>query len=315
MEANQQNNTNKYSNDLWDDSPIPDKDIQPTQEDKVQSAPEEHKSSPVPQIPQVINIQKEGWTIANKIAMAAVLISAILGYYTYRLYKLANTQTEASIISANAAKDAVNISKEAQQEARINAERTRFEDSIRNRTNYMFDSVSLQTQIDYLKETNKQFELQHEPLLTVISPRISVFKTGEPIQGYIHIRNLGVDAAKGDSEVYVMQAIPKKSYEEFKISPFKFIKFKKLQNRGTYFSKDSAARIFFYGDQNLTNIDSVNIINGKFIIVLCGIIKYSNPINKKRKKYVFVIELPPTPFDRKNPNPFFGYDYIYNVNS
>src|ERR1700733_2608888 len=111
MESNQQSNPQqepKNSNAPFSSAEREDAQSEEKPQNKADggSAPQEE--------PYKVIIKKQprnNWTIANLIAFISVIVSGLLFYFTYQLFKQASIQSTAATKSANAAESTVEVYK------------------------------------------------------------------------------------------------------------------------------------------------------------------------------------------------------------
>jgi hypothetical protein len=144
--------------------------------------------------PLIVQIQKEkGWTKQDIIAIVAVLISAILFVITLLTFR----QTKRSVdIAAQAMKEAIinDSAMRARDSIKFSSD-TAFaikkfiQDTISANESFSLSSNILQTQINALKETQKEFELENRPFVQV--SEIKIDTSGYKALLSFKIRNYG----------------------------------------------------------------------------------------------------------------------------
>ena len=126
----------------------------------------------------------------------AILINAILAFYTANLYKTAVSQSQSASISAQAAKDAVAEYKRSNDLAKAAAQRnTEYSERM-----FGLSVQALEAQISSDKSTQNRFAIQNEPYIQCIMTKITPLVVGKPVQFKYAYLNFGIYPAKTLSE-------------------------------------------------------------------------------------------------------------------
>jgi hypothetical protein len=154
-------------------------------------------------------------------------------------------------------------------------------------------------------ETQKEFEIENEPYLQVMQPRIVTFIVGQPMRFNYFFVNLGKYPAKiltldvgGKANSYPPNVEDSNTFKIANTLP-DFI--------NTFIIKESALIVDSPGTDNrpLTASKYFELINHVFNYYFYGRIQYQNLANKKRRIYSFVVQLDPITK---------AAHYIYNEN-
>lgn len=139
-----------------------------------------------------------------------LLINGILAYYTYQLFLKTKDSTDAAIKSANAAVESNRINKEALNDYRKNSEsadkRQKTLDTIaeeERKRNFIRDTTTLGIQINSLKETKKEFELESRAFIQIADISLDTSKLKEPFP--MHYKY--IDVGKFPAKIYQVRSI------------------------------------------------------------------------------------------------------------
>jgi hypothetical protein len=271
---------------------------------------EEYQQPQAPPEPDGTNLpstgseRKDGWTIANLIAIASVIVSGFLFYFTYKLYEQAYIQSQAATKSSEAAAAAVNEYKKANQTAADNYElaKNSFESSnVDSRKRFQLDSNSTHAQLNTLK---RQFEISNEPFLEISHAKIdTTIGAGEPFRIIFRFENHGnypvrvVDFHSG----FITCGPP------FNHDSLKYNLKDSVQYFNSYISKDKPLECEVGDTLSLAGYQWMVSQGFKNLIVYYfGYVKYSNLLNGHDRVYKFRLD-----FDCK---PGASGDFIVNDN-
>jgi len=223
---------------------------------------------------------------ANRYALFGILINALLFLIT--LSALAVTCQSVEI-----ANEAL---KDSRQNQKIADERKRIDDStshVKDSLNYNVDTSSLGTsqkslnaQVNSIKETENQFQIDNEPILEVVTTAYPILKENQESSIAIDVFNLGK---------YPCRILDMIILTAYKIAPPNF---KEVYTLG----KNHVAGLNEY-ITNQKNIHETILVpkifskshieslqSGQYSIYLWGTIKYQNLVTKKMKEYNFIIK-------------------------
>jgi hypothetical protein len=147
--------------------------------------------------------------IANIIAFIALLIGAYLSYYTYQVFNLSQTQAQSVIDAGNAAKRSADIAQETLDSSisyqkqlatsqKISDKKSDKLDSIKNiHDNAIFNlqKKGVDKQIAYIQETQKEFEIENRPFITLANAIIDTPSIGQRLNYSAMIINSGKQPA------------------------------------------------------------------------------------------------------------------------
>jgi acetolactate synthase small subunit len=251
--------------------------------------------------------------ITNIIYVCIFLITAVLAWYTYQLFKQASTQSlaaqksaTASEIAANATKKSADLQKQA-LDSQIadkkvsditNADRIKREIAL-----FKLQKTNDSTQIASLKETQKEFEINNAPYLEISDIEVLNFKKDAKPTFKFYIFNLKETPAK---------IISIKSRSGVDFGDIKYDTIKLIPNRdqiNQYIIKDAPVEEDYTILDDYTNNDWRQISSGKNYCFIAIEIKFKNLANNKIRFYRVLVKVKPLSGNRAYTQ------FIYNENS
>jgi len=281
---------------------------------------------------------------AKKWSEPLVIITLILALATFLLYWRATKDSGTAEKSAQAAISAASI---ADSSLQITKENIKFSDSVTkeniaiaqrnlaiaestfkinqsafistdsNTKRSMEISIrSLRTQIENAEIARRTMEFEYRSDLKLKSARITQFAPNKPIEGIVEFTTIGrlpvtVDSVSTATTFAIMNdlaAFVKNPNDEIfkKLKPLGAVNKQYYREVNTYtnmISKD------YYIDKGVLALAKT----GGFLIVYAGKIVYENPINGKKRYYMFAVVIPPITPLPVDPNvPTFGEIYMKN---
>lgn len=315
MRQPQQRTYRKKSNSQINEAklPIEPKNINLTNNEKdnqITNKGEEAKSV----TPKISSNNKKDWQprIANLIAFGALIISGILAIYTYKVFQIANSQSESVIKAANASVDGAKTAKKTLDETkRYNREYLKLQQNLfvsgneDSKKRFKRDSFSLDAQIQSIKENKNEFEIENVPNLQMGDTKVAVFKDDSAAKFKSNLYNLTKHPIKAIS---IKLAI----YGRDRIDSAIFIKnaFNYPINQllvSDYIDPQKPTEINFYSP--ILPKGTVNgFINRDYLFFIVVIIKYKNYINNKNRIYKCIINC------IYNPETRIDFFFLYNEN-
>lgn len=225
------------------------------------------------------------------------LVNAVLALFTFLLFKEALRQGDVAEKSANAAIRAVDEAKRSNDIAAKNSK----EDSISFATNYDLAQQSLQTQINSVKEAQKQFEILNRPYIQMMDFKpIDFVANGYPKIEYT-ITNLGNYPAKILSGRMGLMLT-----DTFR-NPFKNINMLGHHHHAAVIlTKGEEYRTSYNPKEMINSYHAEKIENETWFIYAWGELEYINELNKKKMIYRFAFRV-----DQKGR----GHDIYVNENT
>lgn len=224
---------------------------------------------------------------ANAIAWIGLGVNVILAFFTYMLF-LKTTEANNESVRAN------NIAEMALNDSRENQRRNDSLDSIIRERNYNRDTTtmkiskqSLQSQINSLEETRKQFEIESRPYIQLGNIIVDSIEEGKFIHINLIVMNMGKLPAKiiwGKSSI--------------SIGNFRLPDLKNIITAGNAISYNLIVPNGIYTlpltsktDYRLTIEHVVQYLQGNGFIYLAGQFMYSNDLTKKEYLYTFIYKI------------------------
>lgn len=239
---------------------------------------------------------------ANRISLAAVIVSSLLFVGTLVLVVQAIRQSKAAV-------DSVSLARQTYLADSIykhnNDSLTKISDRIKKARE---DSV-FTLQIKALNTTRNQFEKINTPYITIKDASIGIVEGGLIGIGYDYYSTTGNTVQMveiNDTLVYIPNNLDKK----FRKHPFSYVGFKYIHFKiSDYLTKDSGNRQRHYpGIQAKNMLDKEVLKQGKIYFLVKDI--YKNPINDKKRMFECVIECHQLPQDTHNSS----YNIVYQKN-
>lgn len=222
---------------------------------------------------------------ADKIAFWGLFINVVLAIFTYLLFKEATSSTKIANDAVKEARRSNSISennyklaKQAFDESKKSGEEAA---KIANK--------SIETQVNSIKENQKQFQIGNEPYLNIASSNIEVFELGKPALIKIKVENLGK---------YPCKVIDCKTIIAIRISNPPLNELNNIAHHysdilNKYILNDNPVPSPF-GTTVPLNENQINaVIKSNYFIFLTGYIKYKNIISNKIKTYSFQLKMKP----------------------
>jgi hypothetical protein len=139
--------------------------------------------------------------IGNIISLLMVVVTAILAYYTWRVFNQTTAQTiqatrsaDAAKISADAAKKSANLQKQAldsQIVAKKQSDKADAKKEERDIATFNLQKKGLDGQIASLKETQKEFDIENRPLIQIMGFNIDTLIPTHRIGISFYFKNAG----------------------------------------------------------------------------------------------------------------------------
>jgi hypothetical protein len=182
-----------------------------------QSQPPIHK-----RVITLVGDKKNQPLIANIVSFVALLISAILAVFTYYLYHIASGQVDSVVKAGNAAQSSALTAIKTLNETKsynrtyIKLQKEMFKsDSVSGNKKQKQDSLSFSTQITSLKETQKDFEIENRPFISIVNSNVDTPFVNKPIYVYAQIVNSGKQPAFIIDTYYDIKPSLDSSYKNF----------------------------------------------------------------------------------------------------
>lgn len=219
-----------------------------------------------------------------------VVISAILAFYTFKLFSTASEQTKITIKATDAAIKATSISETNSRRDSINNILAREND----RWNKMRDNISLDeqkksidAQIKSIQESQKQFNIQNEPFLEIGVLKNTIEKNKLTI--VLAIRNLGrypVKVYDGKINFKIQEKIPR--LED--IHTIEIIGDNDgMRNGGRYLTSEKPIEYTY--TCNVTNKEIDECKEGFKLFWITGFFKYTNLLTMRDKEYKYILSI------------------------
>jgi hypothetical protein len=163
--------------------------------------------------------------------------------------------------------------------------------NINERNRFMIDSASAATQIQSLKESQRQFNKANDSYIQLLRfHTISLKENGEAKFGY-YIQNLGQPAKVTKSYIHAFPDIPNK--DTFSINEKIRRAQRKLDAKKKLFLTKEIPQHEVFGKKFST--DTLELVkHGIVYIYFLGEMFYTNLVTNKRKSYKFVVEFDTT---------------------
>jgi hypothetical protein len=152
------------------------------------------------------------WSRTDKIAVYGVLVSAVLAIVTYLLYTLSISAAGSARISADAAKQSADLQKQALDSQKVYKKQSDISDAAKVKR----DTDAFNLQIASLNETQKDFEIESRPFVTVGNVVVDTPYLNKSIKGTAQIVNSGKQPAYIISAYYDWRLEPDTSYTSMK---------------------------------------------------------------------------------------------------
>ncbi|MGZ3754020.1 MAG: hypothetical protein ACXVAY_15145 [Mucilaginibacter sp.] len=251
--------------------------------------------------------------IANVIAGIALVVSAILAWYTYKVFEIASSQkdsvkksADASMLSAQTAQNTLNETKryndsylksetDAFNEAKryndgsLNIQQNAFDSNNKeSKERFKRDTMALGLQIKALKQSNEQFVKQNEPYLKVEIDSVYVQYGQLKVRYYIiNLSNtpVRVIGEKTEAQIAVTPPVKKGAFND------------RLDGI-TYITKESPQQKIF----TLRNItkEAIEMANdGTYSIYWNAVFEYVNEITDEKRLYTISVKINKT--NGRNP--------------
>ena len=246
--------------------------------------------------------KKEGWSTAEKISAFAVVLNFIAILITS--YSVSRTSKSVDIADSSFKHNIIKDKMAAVQQIKrdyLDSIKTAKVDSImkderdsaykRDIASINLAKKSLNAQIEFLKETQKQFIDKNESYLQVTGFFVDTLQSFKPIFCHFKIENFGNNPAKLLNQVFA-------SNVSFNQMPIKDIEktgaAQNFTSINTYFGIDRPIEyndIPLGGDNKyLTQDVYTDIVNSKKNIFVFGKINYENLVTKKKLIYTYLIK-------------------------
>jgi Tfp pilus assembly protein PilE len=250
-------------------------------------------------IPVSVDItNKKYW--GNGISIIAVIVSAILAFFTWKLYKKAVDDSAITKQAADASTVAAYQSIKAYKLAETAADNA----NSFNLKNYKIQKDAIKAQINSLKETQHEFEASNEPFLQAGTPTISQLDVGKSLIGEIAIYNL--------SNVPV-KIISQKSAITIRVSPFAITKVpwsNEEEGVNAYVIKESPMTVKFTTKKYISNGQYAGLRSGDLSIFEVREIKYKNLMTNKTRYYIVELQMKPIWGNTSMPNNIYSVFHI-----
>lgn len=269
----------------------------------------ERENNPTPH-QQVISTNDKGnrnARIANFIAGMALVVSAVLAWYTYKVFEIASSQkdsvkksADASMLSAQTAQNTLietkryndsylqsqaNAFNEAKRynDGSLTIQKNTFESNNKDsKARFTRDTAALGLQIKSLKQSQEQFVKQNEPYLQVYIDSMVVNKKTEILYTIVNLTPIPVKITSQRGTGTVSKTKPTNSKDAVLISG---------TDINYYVIKESPQGRKLTLPQEFTNDDIKIMKDGEASVYWINEISYQNLISGKIKTYTFYVKL------------------------
>jgi len=211
-----------------------------------------------------------------------ILINGTLAWYTANLYHTAVSQSESAKMSAQAARDAVD------QYRRANdlAERSFESNNKSARDNFDLSKQSLQNQTNSLDESRKDFEISVRPYLQIKNFDIKTFEDGQLLIVDFLVLNLGNQPLKVLTGKMAFRT-------DIVVPPHPFDSLKSVTESGynLYVSKESPNASRFRADVPVRMGAKAFVDRGIVKLFLLGDLIYKNLVTQRNAHCLFFVRL------------------------
>ncbi|WP_183575414.1 hypothetical protein HDF18_15935 [Mucilaginibacter sp. X5P1] len=241
--------------------------------------------------------------ISNCVSIGMLIVTAVLAWYTFKLFEQATTQTAASAKSANAAAASVTIAQQTFIADTIYNNKSIKSQVVAIRKAHIADSIKaikdsltfdlqkqgLQGQIASLIETRKDFEKENQPYLVAKELQNPIFKAGSIVSFDYSLFNYGKQPVKIIKMGSTLEFVPKQDSVSFLKNPFSYLT--NWQDVSEYVANGYPRKEFFKQKELMSSSTEYAFYNGIYTIYLIGRCDYINNINEKERRYDYLIKI------------------------
>ncbi len=141
--------------------------------------------------------------IANLVAIGILVVTSILAWYTYRLYKNASEDSKTARQSAYAANNSAIIAQKTLDTTRkydsislVKQQKAIDDNNASSQLAFKRANKSLTFQDSSLKETQKEFEIENRPLIQITHIKLVTFEIGKQVEVDFNVTNFGKQPAR-----------------------------------------------------------------------------------------------------------------------
>jgi len=234
-------------------------------------------------------------TTANTISIFALIVSAILAIYTYKVFKIADAQSNSVIRSANAAIDAATTAKNTLDETkRYNKEYMELQRREYTSGNAdaakrnLRDSLGLDAQIRSLKQAHEIFVKENQPYLQIDNFENLGLGDNMPMSFIYSIYNLGNQPIKILTIDQKFVFIEKKDSISFLRNPFQSLNNPK--DVVDYLPRERSGERTYVSEDKMTVAHFHAFLRHSLTIYFVGRYTYLNYITNQKRNYTFLLK-------------------------
>ncbi|MEZ2338752.1 hypothetical protein AB6735_24090 [Mucilaginibacter sp. RCC_168] len=241
----------------------------------------EAEQTPQTESPTSQNIRYKNWNVADRIALWGLLINFTLAFVTYLLYHLSVKGVEAADLSAKVAEKALVFQRQTQKTADSNQKISTAIQKIKDDATFKLQESALNAQINAIKETQNEFEIENKPFLQITRISVDSPKIGQELHAKFIFYNAGKQP---------LQIISGRLDVGYATGPMdKDFRFNRPDtiNRHGYITSASYQEMVINSQVLLSKQSFELANNGYFKTFLRGIYVYRSTFSNKKYKYTF----------------------------